>query len=53
MGKKKINLLDRPLTIEAVYDARPRLWWLYTMIVLFIVAIIPLVFILSIFMAAP
>ena len=40
MGKKKINLLDRPLTIEAVYEARPRLWWLYTLIVLIVVALL-------------
>ena len=40
MGKKKINLLDRPLTVEAVYEARPRLWWLYTLIVLIVVALL-------------
>ena len=40
MGKKKINLLERPLTIEAVYEARPRLWWLYTLIVLIVVALL-------------
>ena len=40
MGKKKINLLDRPLTIEAVYEARPRLWWLYTLIVMIVVALL-------------
>jgi hypothetical protein len=27
---------DRPLTIEEAYALRPRLWWLYTLIVLII-----------------
>ena len=40
MGKKKVNLLDRPLSIQEVYEARPRLWWLYTLIVLIVVALL-------------
>ena len=40
MGKNKVNLLDRPLSIQEVYDARPRLWWLYTLIVMIVVALL-------------
>jgi phosphonate transport system permease protein len=40
MGKKKVSLLDRPLSIQEVYDARPRLWWLYTLILLIVVALL-------------
>ena len=40
MGKKKVSLLDRPLSIQEVYDARPRLWWLYTLIVMIVVALL-------------
>ena len=31
---------ERPLTIEEAYALRPRLWWLYTLIVLIIAALI-------------
>ena len=39
---KKERLLnpDRPLTIEEAYALRPRLWWLYTLIVLVIAALL-------------
>ncbi len=39
---KKENLLisDRPLSIEEAYNARPRLWWLYTLIVLIVAALL-------------
>ena len=40
MGKKKINMLDRPMSIEEAYEARPRLWWVYTLIVLIVVALL-------------
>ncbi len=40
MGKKKINMLDRPMTIQEAYEARPRLWWLYTLILLIVVALL-------------
>ncbi len=40
MGKKKVSLLDRPLSIQEVYEARPRLWWLYTLIVMIVVALL-------------
>ena len=40
MGKKKTNLLDRPMTIQEVYEARPRLWWLYTLILLIVMALL-------------
>lgn len=31
---------DRPLTIEEMYETRPRLWWLYTLIVLIVAALL-------------
>ena len=39
---KKERLLnpDRPLTVEEAYALRPRLWWLYTLIVLIIAALL-------------
>lgn len=37
--KKTINP-DRPLTIEEMYETRPRLWWLYTLIVLIVAALL-------------
>ena len=40
MGKKKLNMLDRPMSIEEAYEARPRLWWLYTLILLIVVALL-------------
>ena len=41
MAKSK-NLLnsERPLTVEEAYALRPRLWWLYTLIVLIIAALL-------------
>ncbi len=41
MAKTKSLLAsDRPLTIEETYNARPRLWWLYTLIVLIVAALL-------------
>ena len=40
MGKKKMKMLDRPMSIEEAYEARPRLWWVYTLIVLIVVALL-------------
>jgi phosphonate transport system permease protein len=31
---------DRPLTIEEAYASRPRLWWVYTLIVLIVAALL-------------
>ena len=39
-NKKNKMLTDRPLSIEEAYEARPRLWWLYTLIVLIVVSIL-------------
>lgn len=36
MAKQNKMLTDRPLTIEEAYEARPRLWWVYTLIVLIV-----------------
>ena len=36
MAKKNKMLIDRPMSIEEAYEARPRLWWLYTLIVLIV-----------------
>lgn len=36
----KQNLTDRPLSIEEAYEARPRLWWVYTLIVLIVAALL-------------
>ena len=33
-------LLDRPMSIEEAYEARPRLWWVYTLIVLIVVSLL-------------
>ena len=30
--KKQTIVSDRSLTIQETYDARPRRWWLYTLI---------------------
>ena len=38
--KNKLLLTDRPLSIEEAYNLRPRLWWLYTLIVLIVVALL-------------
>ena len=35
MEKNKM-LTDRPMSIEEAYEARPRLWWVYTLIVLIV-----------------
>ncbi len=41
MAKVKTPLTnDRPLSIEEAYAARPRLWWLYTLIVLIVAALL-------------
>ena len=41
MAKKKNNMLtDRPVSIEEAYELRPRLWWLYTLIVLIVVSLL-------------
>ena len=33
-------LLDRPMSIEEAYEARPRLWWVYTLIVLIVFSLL-------------
>ena len=38
--KKKTIVSDRPLTIQETYDARPRRWWLYTLILLVVAALL-------------
>ena len=41
MAKIKNNMLtDRPISIEEAYELRPRLWWLYTLIVLIVVSLL-------------
>jgi len=41
MAKNKRNMLtDRPVSIEEAYELRPRLWWLYTLIVLIVVSLL-------------
>ena len=41
MAKIKHNpLADRPVSIEEAYEMRPRLWWLYTLIVLIVVSLL-------------
>ena len=42
MGKKKNNMLDRPMTIQEAYEARPRLWWLYTLVLLIVAVLLAL-----------
>ena len=37
---KSLLNADHPLTIEEAYESRPRLWWLYTIIVLIVVALL-------------
>jgi len=39
MEKKMKKALPQPLTIDSMYEHRPRLWWLYTLIILLIVLI--------------
>ena len=38
--KKQTIVSDRPLTIQEPYDARPRRWWLYTLILLVVAALL-------------
>ena len=38
--KSSLPIVDHPLSIEEVYAARPRLWWLYTLAVLVVVALL-------------
>ena len=33
-------LTDRPMSIEEAYSLRPRLWWLYTLIILIVVSLL-------------
>lgn len=40
MGKTNTNQIDRPMTIQEAYDQRPRLWWVYTLIVLIVAALL-------------
>ena len=37
---KSLLTADRPLTIEEAYSARPRLWWIYTLVVLVVAALL-------------
>ena len=38
--KKETNQPVRPLTIEEAYASRPRLWWIYTLIVLIVAVLL-------------
>lgn len=41
MARKQNRMLtDRPMSIEEAYELRPRLWWLYTLILLIVVALL-------------
>ena len=41
MAKIKTNMLtDRPVSIEEAYEMRPRLWWLYTLIILIVASLL-------------
>ena len=40
MAKQNKMLTDRPLSIEEAYAARPRLWWVYTLIVLIVCSLL-------------
>jgi phosphonate transport system permease protein len=40
MQNKNRNTTNRPLTIQEAYEARPRLWWLYTLIILIVVSLL-------------
>ena len=40
MAKQNTLLTGRPLTIEEAYEARPRLWWVYTLIVLIVASLL-------------
>ena len=37
---KNKMLTDRPMSIEEAYEARPRLWWVYTLIVLIVFSLL-------------
>ena len=37
---KNLTANDRPLTIEEAYASRPRLWWVYTLVVLIVAALL-------------
>ena len=39
-NEKNKMLTDRPMSIEEAYEARPRLWWVYTLIVLIVAALL-------------
>ncbi len=39
-NKKNKMLTDRPMSIEEAYSHRPRLWWLYTLIVLLVAVLL-------------
>lgn len=38
--EKKVLSNNRPLTIEEAYASRPRLWWVYTLIILIVAALL-------------
>ena len=40
MANKNKLLTDRPLSIEEAYEARPHLWWIYTLIVLIVFSLL-------------
>jgi len=41
MAKKQNKMLtDRPVSIEEAYNLRPRMWWMYTLIILIVVALL-------------
>lgn len=40
MAKQSNMLSDRPMTIEEAYEARPRLWWVYTLVVLIVFSLL-------------
>ena len=40
MAKTNKMLVDRPMSIEEAYEARPRLWWLYTLIILIVASML-------------
>ena len=39
-NKKNRMLTDRPMSVEEAYSLRPRLWWLYTLVILIVVALL-------------
>jgi len=39
-NKKNRMLTDRPMSIEEAYSLRPRLWWLYTLIILIVASLL-------------